>query len=189
MRKLTWPFLVLAFAATAPNPSSALGTETPTLQSTSANPVDISISTGIEEGREMLIATVKSDGKLVQDVKVKFLIERAFGYLPIGEEATLDDGTAAVPFPKDLPGGPGGELRVVVQAETAPDSPPIQIRQTMRGGLITEPENEPFKRALWTPQAPLPLILTVLSLLAIVWATYGFVIVQLIKIKREGKTT
>lgn len=178
---------MLIIAAAIATRSLALEPEPTSPESAPAPSLAVSISTGIEEGREMLIATAKSGGKPVPDVKVKFLIERSFGRLPIGEEATLDDGTAAVPFPKDLPGGPGGELSVVIEAETSPDSPPVAIRQLMRGGLVTEPETEPFKRALWTPQAPLPLVLTVIALLSIVWATYGFVIVNLVQIKKAGK--
>ena len=44
-----------------------------------------------------MIATVTMGGKALPDASVVFSARRTFGALPLGEDKTLDDGTAAVP--------------------------------------------------------------------------------------------
>jgi hypothetical protein len=154
----------------------------------------------------MIVATVTVDGKPVENASVSFYVERSFGSLRIGEDKTLEDGSAAVAFPEGLPGGAGGELRIIAQA-TFPSGPGSEAKAGMeavsptppgeaivaRGqlgieGVARKTERDPFPRALWAPRAPIPLLVTVGGILVAVWGTYAFVILQLIKIKREKET-
>lgn len=147
----------------------------------------IALSTTIEEGRKMLVATVTVDGKPLENARVALFVRRTFGELSLGEETTLDDGTAAVPFPQDLPGDAGGQLQVIARLKTPPQYMSVVSRETLPGGAVVVVENDPFPRAIWAPQAPLALIMVFVVLLGGVWGTYLFVVIQLKRIKpRSG---
>lgn len=154
---------------------------------TQVAPPSVAITTGTEEGRKVIVATVMLAGKPLEGVKVSFLVERSLGQLVLGTEETLDDGTAAVPFPGDLPAGPEGELHVTAEIKAPAQYKDIRVQAVLPGGLILAPEKNPFPRALWSPRAPLALVLTICTLLTIVWSTYGFVLVQLVKIRKAGR--
>ena len=150
----------------------------------SAAAAKVEISTATEDGKRMLVATVTATatGKPVEGARVALFVRRTFGNLPLGVEPTLDDGTAAVTFPLDLP-GPDGKLQIIAQV-LAPEKYAGAMRETTVGGAAVVPEvDDPFPRAIWAPQAPLPLIISFGTLLVIVWSTYAFVLLQLRKIK------
>ena len=144
----------------------------------------IAITTGTEDGRKVIVATVTREGKPVENARVALQVQRTFGNLTLGEDDTLDDGTVAVPFPADLPGDSQGKIQVFAQIKSPPEHAAISTQATLDGALKTRAEADPFPRALWSPRAPLGLILTIFTLLTIVWSTYAFVVIQLIKIKK-----
>lgn len=171
--------LLVGMTAGAPR---ALADET-----NSAAKPEIALSVSKEEGKPTLVATVKLDGKPLENVKVAISVERTFGQLLLGQDATLDDGTAAVAFPSDLPGGPSGELNVRAEIK-APDSyAGIRTQARFGGALKFQPESEPFPRALWSPRTPLALLGTLIVLLGTVWGAYAYVVAQLIHIKKGSK--
>lgn len=145
---------------------------------------EIAITTSVEEGKKVIVAKVTLNGKPVEDAKVTVQVQRTFGQITLGTEATLDDGTVAVPFPTDLPGGIAGQIQVVAEIKSPPEYAATRAQATLDGAPKVQLESNPFPRALWSPKAPLALILTIFTLLAIVWSTYIYVLVQLIKIKR-----
>ena len=146
----------------------------------------ITISTSIEDGKKVIVATVTREAKPVENVRVTLQVKRTFGSLTLGEDDTLDDGTVAVPFPADLPGDSEGKIEVLAQIKSPPEYASTRAQATLDGALKVRAEADPFPRALWSPHAPLALVLTIVTLLTIVWATYAFVVVQLIKIKRDA---
>lgn len=148
---------------------------------------EIAITTSVEEGKKVIVAKVTLNGKPVEDAKVTVQVQRTFGQITLGTEATLDDGTVAVPFPTDLPGGIAGQIQVVAEIKSPPEYAATRAQATLDGAPKVQLESNPFPRALWSPKAPLALILTIFTLLAIVWSTYIYVLVQLIKIKRGAK--
>ena len=175
----------------------------------------ITLKTEAEEEKKMIVATVTVDGKPVEGAAVSFYVERTFGNLLIGEDKTLDDGTAAVNAPNSLPGGPNGKLRIIAQAAlsnqtgseptaatevpapsmpsepAAPAAPPEQkvVRaQLAIEGTAKKVERDAFPRALWSPRAPIPLLVTITGILAVVWGTYAFVVFELVKIKQGAKS-
>src|SRR5689334_3730041 len=109
--------LVIGGIATAQTASQPAAIRPPSTEPTKAV---ISVSSEVEEGKRVLMATVKLDGKPVEGAKVSFFIRRTFGNLLVGQEATLDDGTAAVPFPQGLPGGQTGKLQVLATVSSPP---------------------------------------------------------------------
>ena len=173
------------------------------------------LTSEVEDGKKMLIATVTRDGKPLEGVPISFYVDRTFGKLLIGEDKTLEDGSAAVPAPEGMASGPGGELKVTAQA-TLPDAPPaetqattevaapstpaepvasraatppriIGARFTFKGGSrVLQEQGAP--RALWAPRAPVPLLAIVTGILVVVWGSYVFVVSQIIKIKQGAET-
>jgi hypothetical protein len=150
--------------------------------------VTVVLTRATEEHKELLVATVTRVGKPVENARVGFFARRTFGELKLGEEVTLDDGTAAVPFPQNLPGGTGGKLDFIARVKEPANLAGAIGRAPMDGGIVIPPEEDPFPRALWSPYAPLPLILVLVTLLSAVWATYGFVLFQLRKIRNGSPT-
>ena len=149
--------------------------------------VVVSIAVVIEEGERQIRATVRSGEKPVENAAVKFLVERSFGELLLGTDKTLDDGTAAVRFPADLPAGPDGELRLIAEVQPQPDAAPVRARTTAPAGAAAPAADGVVPRALWSTRTPLPLACTIAALLAGVWGTYAFAMVQLLAIRRESR--
>ena len=148
--------------------------------------IEILITSTVEEGQKILLATVTRDGEPLEGVHVNFFVERTFGLLLLGKEETLDDGTAAVPFPIGLPGDGEGNLKITAEIASPSENTLLRGTTIVSGGIKRSFEEHPFPRALWSPKAPIPLVATIATLLLIVWSTYMYVIVQLVKIKKGG---
>lgn len=151
-------------------------------EATSPTRPTISISSGVEDGRKMLIATVTLGEKPLEGAVVAFYVERTFGRMMLGREETLEDGTAAIPFPDGLPGGPQGELRFLASLDAPAEHVSVFGSATLPGGVPASHDADPFPHALWSPRSPIALVMTLTILLGIVWSTYLFVVVQLIRI-------
>lgn len=170
----------------------------------------------VEDGKKMLIATVTRDGKPLEGIAISFYVDRTFGKLLIGEDKTLEDGSAAIPAPEGLPSGRAGELKVTAQATlpgapaaetqastevTAPSTPAepvapsaptppriIAAQLAFKGDTKLLQEQEGVPRALWAPRAPVALLAIISGILALVWGSYAFIVSQLIKIKQGAST-
>ncbi len=147
----------------------------------------VALKVSTEEGKKVIVATVTLNGKPLEGAKVTILAQRTFGRLALGTEDTLDDGTAAVPFPADVPGDAQGRLQVVAEVKAGKDYAAARVPATLDGAPAVPPQTNPFSRALWAPRAPLPLVLTLLLLLGAVWGTYGYVVVQLLQLRKGTK--
>jgi hypothetical protein len=147
----------------------------------------ILISRKMEEGKAMLVATVLRGDKPLEGVRVAFFAERLLGWLALGNDVTLDDGSAAIAFPADLPGGPDGVLRIKAVLEDPPALRSLSQISTVSGAKVLREKVDPFPRTLWGPRAPVALLCTFGALLAGVWAAYGYVFLQLFKIARGVK--
>jgi CelD/BcsL family acetyltransferase involved in cellulose biosynthesis len=197
MRYLTLAFMVSAgMTAWAQTPSLVLTSE-------------------VEDGKKMLIATLTQDGKPLEGVPISFYVDRMFGRLLVGEDKTMEDGSAAVPAPEGMASGPGGELVVTAQA-TLPDAAPVEAQASTEAAAPSTPaepvaspaatpsrvidaqftlkgeakflqEQEFVPRALWAPRAPVALLATITAILVVVWGSYVFVVSQIIKIKLGAK--
>ncbi len=146
----------------------------------------IALTTGIEDSKKVIVATVTREGRPIENARVLLQVKRTFGDLTLGEDDTLDDGTVAVAFPADLPGDSEGRIQVLAQIQSPPEHAVTRAQATLDGALKVRTEADPFPRAPWSPRAPLGLVLTICALLAIVWSTYAFLIVQLIKINKAA---
>ena len=157
------------------------GASTPPAQEPTAK---VEVGSSVEEGKRMLVARVTRGGKNIEGAVVLFQAERLLGWLPLGRETTLDDGTAAVPFPQGLPGGVRGELRIRAKVEAPADLASLSGEAVIAGAARLSQDREEFPRALWAPHAPVTLILTIFLFLGGVWGTYVYVFYQLWRVSK-----
>jgi molybdopterin-containing oxidoreductase family membrane subunit len=153
-----------------------------------ANPgPDITIGSVTEEDEELLTARVRVQDQPLVGAQVAFYVQRAFGRIALGTNATGPDGRAAVRFPGTLPGTNNGQLHIIVEVEDPSAPAATRAEATLGGGAKVEADRAPFPRALWSPRAPLGLVLTIVALLSIVWSTYTFVLRQLHHIRTAAE--
>ena len=170
--------LTLGTTASAQAPVPAIGP-----------PAQITLTRTTEDQQEMLVAKVLAGGHPVAGALVSFSVKRLFGLMSLGEDQTLDDGTAAVPFPSGLSGDAQGELAISVSVRSPPAlaGPALEVRLGGAAPARTSFASDP--RALWSSRAPLAIVGTIGFLLLCVWTTYGFVVSQLAamyRLKGEG---
>jgi hypothetical protein len=155
-------------------------------ESTPSTRPSIALSSATEEGKKTLIATVTMGGKPLSDASVVFSARRTFGALSLGEDKTLDDGTAAVPFPEDLPGGVTGALQIIAEVKPSEKFGSARIEGSFLGGKIVPEVDASLPRALWARRAPLALVIPIVALISGVWLTYAYVIFQIVKLRKEA---
>lgn len=126
----------------------------------------LALKTATEEGKKMLVATVTLDGKPLEKVKVAFSVHGAEP-VEIGQDDTLEDGTAAIPFPEGVPGGPKGELKIAGTLKAPPSYAGVTTEETYMGGV-------PVPACPWGPTAPGAIILASITLLAGIFTTALF---------------
>jgi Ni/Fe-hydrogenase subunit HybB-like protein len=180
--------LVAGFSALTPWTARAQA-QVPLSAAPAASPVQIQLKRTTEDKQEMLVVTVTANGRPVKDAVVEFSVARTFGIMVLGEDQTLDDGTAAVKYPSGLPGDARGELvfSVAVKSPPALAGPPAAVKLGGAEPARTSPAEDP--RALWSSRVPLALVGTIAFLLTCVWSTYAFVVSQLAamyRLKQEG---
>ena len=141
-----------------------------------ATPAAVTLSVATEDGKQMIVATVTANGKAIEGAKVRFGVQRTFGRLTLGEETTLDDGTAAVPFPEGLTGDAKGELKVTAEVTSPAELASSWGEGSLGGAPSPSSASSQLPRALWSPRAPIGLLVTVAAIVAMVWSSYVFVL-------------
>lgn len=142
-----------------------------------------------EGAEDMLVASVTVGGRPAPGITVGFFAHRHFGLLSLGEDETLDDGTATIGFPGALPGDARGDLRFRV-AVLSPDSlAGATAEAVMSGGVPVQWSVGESPRALWSTRAPLGVLAGIAVLLLCVWSTYAFTVWQLLKLRGLAKGT
>ena len=148
-------------------------------------PAAISAKLTEEDGRPEILATVRSGDKPLANAGVAFRLVRSFGDLELGQDTTLDDGTAAAPFPKGLgPDAAGGWTFKV--ALTSPET--VQGQEAVFRILAPgrPPADLPEPRELWARRAPWSLLAAVAVLLGSAWGAFAFAARQIWRIKQGG---
>lgn len=173
---------VLALGATG---RAAAQETSPELPAATVAGASLAIAPGVEEGEAVIVATVTRNGVPVEGARVAIFVQRTFGRMKLGEEETIDDGTALAPFPKGLPGDAAGRLRVIAEITEPEELAGVRAETQVPGGAVVRRRAEPFPRAMWSSQAPLPLILAITVLFTGVWLTYAFIAYQLVLIRKE----
>jgi hypothetical protein len=147
----------------------------------------IALTTDIEDSKKMVHAVVALNGKPLVNVTLQYFVRRTFGNLQIGEDTTLDDGTSAVTFPSDLPGAADGNLHLIVRIKAPKQYTSVSAAAIFPADLKPLAVDNVFPRALWAPQAPLALMLSIFVVLAGVWLSYLFVVNQILAIRKSGQ--
>lgn len=185
MRPPHLAIVILACATLGPTRARA---DRPTTTSTRPAP-SIALAPAVEDGKKVIHALVTLDGKPLRDQKVQMQVRRTFGLLPVGEDTTDDEGTAAVPFPDKLPGNERGEFEVVATILGPADYAGASAAQVIPGGVpVIPPASPAFPRALWASRAPSPLYITILVLIGGVWLTYARVVALILAIRKGGRS-
>lgn len=127
----------------------------------------------------------------VKAADVHFFIKKSFGLLPIGDAAvtTDDNGEALAEFPMDIPGDQSGNVTVIAKIEDNEQIGNIEASKAINWAVPTSGDHADPKRALWASadNAPIPLVVTVTSIVALVWGTIFYIMFQLAAIKKAGK--
>jgi len=159
----------------------------------SAKPAKIRLFFSIEDSLRVLkvTATQKNEkGEEVAIIKETLLIyiPRLFSLLKIGEIALDENGSGSLEFPKEIVGDTLGNLTVIAKIEESDKFGNVQGQNVINWGVHKQYyKAEVPSRELWTPIAPLWMIITLLIMLAGVWAHYAYAVYELIMIKRLSK--
>jgi len=159
----------------------------------SAKPGKINLSFGIQDSlRHLNVTATQIDIKgnvipLPKEIVVVY-VPRLFSLLKIGEVSLEEDGTGTMEFPTDIVGDTLGNLSLVAKIEENDRFGNLQGQGKINWGVHKQYYNaEVPSRELWTPIAPLWMIITLIIMLAGVWAHYFYAIYELIMIKRSSK--
>ncbi|MEO6435989.1 MAG: NrfD/PsrC family molybdoenzyme membrane anchor subunit [Tepidisphaeraceae bacterium] len=164
--------------------AAAADTTRPSTQAAGATPL-VALATADEDGKRQVVATVTLGGKPLENAQVAFRLKRAFGFMLLGSDKTLDDGTAAAELPRDLPAEANGEVEVTAEVAAGPNYAAAESTALFPG--TPSPANAPLPRALWAPHAPRSLIAAIGITLAVSWGVFAYVLFQLFKLIRSPK--
>jgi hypothetical protein len=158
-----------------------------------AKPARIRLFFSIEDSLRMLKVTATQKNEKGEEVAipsetVNIYIPRLFSLLKIGEIALDETGTGTLEFPKEIVGDTLGNLLVIAKIEEHDKFGFVQGSNVINWGVHKQYyKAEVPSRELWTPIAPLWMIITLLIMLAGVWAHYMYAVYELIMIKRLSK--
>jgi hypothetical protein len=117
-------------------------------------------------------------------------VPKMFSILKIADISLDSLGVGSAEFPMDIIGDSLGNLTVVAFIEENDVFGNVQASASNSWGLekhLISPDRP--SRELWTPIAPLWMIITLIVMLVGVWGHYVYAVVHLVKIKKSGKTS
>lgn len=120
----------------------------------------------------------------ISDEDIKLFVPRMYSLLPITEAYTSEEGEDEVEFPNDIPGGPAGELAIIAKLEEHEEYGSIEAKVDTKWGLPVSQDVNKLPRALWSPDAPMWMVITFIILMTGVWGHYFWIIYSLFRIKR-----
>jgi hypothetical protein len=132
------------------------------------------------------------DGSIgpMADQDVYLYTPRMFSLMKFEDGWLESEGTAVIEFPGTLIGDTLGNIEILVRLEEHPDFGDVQASSTINWAIPKHSERaEGPSRELWTPIAPLWMIVTLIILLAGVWIHYFYAVFQLYMIKRASRKT
>jgi hypothetical protein len=158
-----------------------------------AKPARVKLFFSIEDSIKTLKVTAMSKDLKGADIPlagetVKIYVPRLFSLLKIGE-ITLDEaGIGTMEFPKEIVGDTLGNLVVLARIEEHDQFGYVQGKNTINWGVPKQYyKAEVPSRELWTPIAPMWMIITLIIMLLGVWAHYVYAVYELVMIKKLSK--
>lgn len=118
---------------------------------------------------------------------VSVYIKRMFSSLKVAEGETDEEGILEVEFPAGLAGDDKGNLEITAIIEETEEYGNLTAESTQPWGYEVSSAFVASPRALWSPHPPTWMVITFFILMGAVWIHYAIVIVNLIRIKSEGK--
>ena len=115
-------------------------------------------------------------------------VPRMLSNLKIGEITLDDNGMGSIEYPGALVGDSLGNIMVIAMIEENEIFGTVKGQSTISWGIPKQYYlAERPSRELWTPVAPIWMIITLIIMLTGVWAHYIYAVVQLVMIKRHKK--
>jgi hypothetical protein len=122
------------------------------------------------------------------DNDIYLYVPRMFNLMIIEEGWLEEDGQGTAEFPTDLIGDSTGMVTVIARIEEHYDYGNLEASANIKWALPKHSEKrEGPVRELWSPIAPLWMIITLIIMLAGVWGHYIYAIIQLYMIKKAGR--
>jgi mono/diheme cytochrome c family protein len=154
--------------------------------------VKLEVLTG--EEIKSITASVSSDSlkQPLAEVDVHFYVQTDFGLMRLGETSnyTGTDGKVKVVFPENIVGDAEGNVKLAVKIENnfLYNDTELLVEKKWGKPLVSH-EDEFSRRSLWgaRDKSPVWLLLLANGILVAVWAVILFVIINLFRIKKEGR--
>jgi hypothetical protein len=127
-----------------------------------------------------------------EDLVIKLYIKRMFGDLLINDDfdTTDENGLFSFNFTGNIPGDENGDLSVVAKIEDDDNFGTVLFENNIQWGDLLKVDDFADRRELWTARAntPLSLLIFVNGMIIGVWSTIFYIIFQILKIRKIGKT-
>jgi hypothetical protein len=135
-----------------------------------------------------VIKNAKGEEEPLVNMDVYFFVPRMFSMLKIVDGWLGEDGKGESDFPLTLSGDSTGVIKIYARIEENADFGNLEAVGESNWALKKHGFNpEGPQRELWTPIAPLWMIITLIVMLTGVWAHYIYAVIQLILINKAGK--
>jgi hypothetical protein len=126
------------------------------------------------------------------NIRLVMLLKRYFGNLQLGESLlTNENGIAIFSLSDSLSADTAGNVTLIVRPENRDAFGDVEAVTTVQAGIINNkpPLNE--QRAMWNTlrKTPLWLLFTYAIALIAVWSVLGYIIMQLVRMKRNSGQT
>jgi len=148
----------------------------------------------IEEDEERNIQykgfVINGDGieEPLMDDDCYLYVPRMFNLMKIEDCWLEEDGTGRMIFPTDLIGDTSGNVMIIARIEEHYDYGNLEASGNINWALSKHTEKrEGPQRELWTPIAPMWMIITLIIMLAGVWGHYLYAVIQLYRVRQAGR--
>ena len=146
-----------------------------------------------EKGNVEIMAESESKNETYQNLPgavVSISAKKTFGNIKIGQAVTNESGRAEFTIPNDLIGDEEGYISIVVSLDDSFEAKEVALEKA----LISNPKQSHRlirPEVLWSTNEYAPKWLVISYILAVLgaWSVIGYVIFQIIKISRYGKSS
>lgn len=137
------------------------------------------------------VERIDSSGSVspVEDIEVSFYVKRLFGFMPVEENNviyTSEDGIAEMEFPSTIKGDVDGKVTIVARVEEDDNYGNLESFQETTWGRPVIVDKNPFPRGLWTPRAPIRLMVVFSIIFGTIWFIYFYMFYSLGVIKKRS---
>jgi len=121
----------------------------------------------------------------VPETAIGIFVTRSFSPLKIGEGTTDENGEATVEIPNYLPGDPKGNITLIAKLDENEVYGYLESAVSQPWGLPVSNKLNELPRALWSPHAPIWMLITFIILMVTVWGHYVVIIYELFRLRKE----